>query len=135
MVNQIKLKLYEYEMQNILSSINNSTMNPKLRTYKLFKVDYRLEPYLALNISCKMIKNIARFRTSSHNLRIETGRHERPMVPAENRLCQKCNLNEVEDEIHYLITCPAHSAERESLFSKVSSIIEDFLMLNKVERF
>ena len=41
----------------------------------------------------------ARFRISSHNLRIETGRHEKPKIPSEDRTCLKCNLNEVEDEI------------------------------------
>lgn len=74
------LNKYTKTQENILAEINVSTQQPKLRTYKLIKTDYRIEPYLLLNISKKIYNKIARFRTSSHNLRIETGRHERPLI-------------------------------------------------------
>jgi len=132
---RLKLKLYEDQMRHILGGINDSVQNPKLRTYKLFKVDYRLEPYLTMDISNKVMKNIARFRTSSHSLRIETGRHERPVVPAENRVCQKCNQNEVEDEIHYLLICPAHSTQRVILTDKIEQVIQNFSRYSSLEKF
>jgi hypothetical protein len=134
-VTNIKSKIYDNEIKDTLSKINNSVDNPKLRTYKIFKQDYRLEPYLIVDINKKMMKNIARFRTSSHNLRIETGRHDRPIVAAENRFCEKCNLQEVEDEIHYLLICPALSAQRSTLFQKVASLINSFDRLNDIDKF
>ena len=78
MVNKTILKLYTNEQKKIINAINNTEVNPKLRTYKLFKTDYRFEPYLNLNLPKKTYNNIARFRISSHNLKIEKGRHETP---------------------------------------------------------
>ena len=105
----VKLTLYQKQQEQIFAEINNTTQQPKLRTYKHIKTDYRLEPYLLLNMNRKTCSKIARFRISSHNLRIETGRHEKPKIPSEDRTCLKCNLNEVEDEIHCLVTCPSYS--------------------------
>ena len=56
-------------------------------------------------------KTITRWRLSSHKLRIETGRHSRPVIDRENRLCQMCNS--VEDEIHAIYDCDAHRLIRE----------------------
>ncbi len=60
----------------------------KLRFYKAIKREFRMEPYLYLNLSPKQKEVLSRFRTSCHNLRIETGRHERPYLPPDRRLCE-----------------------------------------------
>jgi len=78
----VKLRLYEAEHERLINEINDSSQQPKLRTYKLFKTDCRIEPYLALQQSRKVLTKIARFRTSSHSLKIETGRHHTPIIPA-----------------------------------------------------
>ena len=78
-----------------------------------------------------MINKIARFRTSSHNLRIETGRHQRPQILAANRVCEKCDLNEVEDEIHCLIVCPNNSLCRNDLFLDAIKYIDNFIDLDE----
>lgn len=41
---------------------------------------------------------------SNHKLAIEKGRHEN--IPRENRLCQLCNYQVVEDEYHFVLICP-----------------------------
>ena len=41
-----------------------------------------------------------KFCISNHNLYIEVGRHCKPKVPREERLCKVCVQNEIEDEIH-----------------------------------
>ena len=116
----IKSKRIMYIPVNILiyiNEINDNSQQPKLRTYKLFKTDCRIEPYLALQKSRKVLTKIARFRTSSHSLKIETGRHHKPIIPAPNRICEKCTSNFVEDEIHCLIVCPGneqHCVKRRS---------------------
>ena len=40
---------------------------------------------------------------------IETGRFSTPVTPLSNRLCKFCNLNCIEDEIHFLIECPLYN--------------------------
>ena len=39
-------------------------------------------------------------------LEIERGRHVKAQkIPLEQRICQRCTSNSVDDEIHFLITC------------------------------
>ena len=59
---------------------------------------------------------LSRLRVSSHNLLKEQGRHSRPVVPRNERLCKFCPLNEIDDEIHSLMTCTFHSDKRNALF-------------------
>ena len=49
------------------------------------------------------MSTIARFRMSSHTLAIETGRHAKPKIAKEERKCRYCNLDDVEDEEHFLL--------------------------------
>ena len=51
-------------------------------------------------------KIITRWRLSSHPLYIETGRHRRPKILRERRLCIVCDI--IEDEFHTLYVCRAH---------------------------
>ena len=85
LISAIKLILYTNEQSRILNEISDSNKLPKLRTYKTFKTTYCLEPYLALNLPNQTGNNIVRFRVSSYNLKIETGRHENPKMPLEQR--------------------------------------------------
>ena len=52
-VKDVKLELYSQEQNRILNEINDSNKHPKLRTYKIFKTSYCLEPYLNMNLSKK----------------------------------------------------------------------------------
>ena len=131
----MKFQLNDNEQTKILDGIKDSEKLPKLRTYKLFKTSYRLEPYLNLNLSRKTYSNIARFRLSSHNLKIETGRHNKPKTPVEERICDKCSSNNVEDEIHCLLTCDDNANPRVELMDKISNLIPNFNNLDKGSQF
>ena len=111
----LKEARYRMYMDSLISNINDITVNPKLRTYRLFKTDYRKEAYLNHIHHRKFLTAISRFRTSSHSLHIETGRHTIPYTPIENRLCSFCDLNSVDDEMHMLLKCTFHNNERENL--------------------
>ena len=78
-----------------------------------------MEGYLLLLPNLEHMSTIARFRMSSHTLGIETGRHAKPKTPKEERKCRYCNLDDVEDEEHFLLKCPLYSEERLSLFNSV----------------
>ena len=134
-LNDMYIKIYEQAQKDIMSSINNSDLQPKLRTYKLFKLDFRLEPYLTMNFEKHIYSSIAKFRTSSHHLRIETGRHDRPFIPADQRFCLKCASGEVEDEIHHLINCQSLSDKRNILFNIAGKQIDNFQNKNPLEKF
>ena len=64
---------------------------------------------------------MSRLRTSCHPLKIvETGRHCKPPLPRENRLCSVCNV--IEDKEHCLVSCKKYEAERLKLFKFVKHI-------------
>ena len=55
---------------------------------------------------------ISKFLCSNHKLRIETGRHSKPKIPREQRICQLCEVNKVEDEHHFILECQAYEEIR-----------------------
>ena len=58
--------------------------------------------YSLVNIPEYQRISFSRFRTSSHWLKVETGRWSR--TAREDRLCT-CDLNEVQDERHLIESC------------------------------
>ncbi len=48
-----------------------------------------------------------------HSLRIETGRYCRPKLLAKDRKCELCNLNQVEDETHFVLQCTLYDDLRQ----------------------
>ena len=70
-----------------------------LGTYRLFKNNISLEPYLSMKNDEQRIL-LSKLRISNHNLEIERGRHRG--LQAKERICKLC-LKEVEDEIHFLL--------------------------------
>ena len=47
---------------------------------------------------------ITRFRVSAHTLLIEKSRYHN--TERDKRLCQMCDMNDVEDEYHFILKCP-----------------------------
>ena len=86
-----------------------------------------MEPYLYVGLSLKQRTILTRFRVSCHSLEIELGRHHRPYVPAEARLCKQCTLGEPQDEVHHLFRCTKWSDQREILFDKLDTMIPNFM--------
>ena len=86
-INIINETLHTKFMNDTLVDIANSTKFPKLRTYKLFKKDFRLENYLIEIENTKHALALTCFRISSHNLRIETGCYDQRKIKPEERLC------------------------------------------------
>ena len=90
----------------------------KLKTYSKFKSDFVLEKYLSLLQNKSFVANITKMRISSHCLEIEKGRHNN--VPATHRCCHTCT-SVVEDELHFLLTCPTYTEERQTLMTAINN--------------
>ena len=86
----------------------------KLRTYSKLtpRSSQGIEDYLICDLTWKQKRLIAQLRTGNHKLRIETGRHCKPSLPPEQRVCLHCNAACTEDEKHFLAECNAYSEIR-----------------------
>ena len=80
-------------------------------------------------IPFSQIKQLIRFRTGAHHLRVETERWvpAPARLPRSERVCQKCTLGSVmEDEYHVLFECPTYHHIRlkyeEALFSNFGGV-------------
>ena len=89
--------------------IGNPEVEKKLSLYSKVKEDFQVGNYLEMP-SFKNRQIISKFLCSSHKLRIETGRHSN--IPREQRVCQLCETNKVEDEHHFILECQAYNEIR-----------------------
>ena len=80
--------------------LNNVQDMPKLRNYKLFKNSYEAEPYVLCFLNREKRSLVAQLRSGILPLQVEVGRWQG--IPIEERICPVCNLNQVEDECHFL---------------------------------
>ena len=91
--------------------------SPKLDFYNEIKHEFTPEKYLSSIKIPDACKSLTRLRISCHNLYVERGRYETPLVPREKRWCVHCfystGTKNVEDENHVLIHCPLYSPIRE----------------------
>ena len=90
---------------------------------------------------------MSRFRLSSHNLKIETGRYKQERIERSMRKCQLCNHQDIKDEYHFLLICPVYSDIRKKYISRSSFVrpsvykfvclmgSSDTLVLNKGARY
>ena len=93
---------------------------PKLRTYCLIKYSFQSEPYVTLNLTRYQRSICAQFRSGILPLALETGRFH--STPEEDRKCILCDLDVVENEMHFLFYCPLYHSCRYTLFSKIPDI-------------
>ena len=128
-IEKLTQRLWDQYQQQWLSDLATSR---KLRTYRLFKTRLEFEPYLNLPIHIRI--QLARLRSSSHSLRIETGRYSLPKpTPLEERLCPSCI--EIEDETHFLITCRLWQGHyRDELFNCCRSLNSSFPHMSSIDK-
>ena len=121
--------------QNWHSDINESS---RCDSYKEFKSLLTVERYLNLGMPFYLRKAFARFRSSSHKLAIEIGRHHD--INRIDRICTFCfnqsNNLHLEDEFHVFFNCLRFDAIRQNLLSpwyRQGSSKQDFFNLMKKE--
>ena len=53
---------------------------------------------------------LTKLRSGSLKLYLETGRYDN--IPRDNRICRCCKMNNIEDEYHFVLICPAYRTLR-----------------------
>ena len=61
---------------------------------------------------------LSKLRLSSHKLRIETDRYNRNRINRQLRYCTFCNINDVEDEFHFIIVFPIYTDLRKKYIDR-----------------
>ena len=119
-VNVFKQKCQQALNQRFISDwqfeINDESKHTILKTYKIFKSEFKFEPYLDPVKNPKYRIAVSKLRTSSHMLEIERRRHTRPVTPVENRRCPECNV--LENELHFLLECTINQDESWNYLTK-----------------
>ena len=112
---------------------SNSTSS-SLILYKTLQPEYRYAECLS---SLRIFSNrrlLSRFGCACHGLHTDTGRWVE--TKREDRLCQVCHSSkDVEDEQHFLFSCPAYSDVRQkyaSLFQQAFSVSNFFTNSNQM---
>ena len=95
----------------------------KLRTYRLFKTEFKTEQYCKFMLPMNHRSAFAKFRCGVAPLKLETGRYEG--ISETDRLCPFCR-DSIEDECHVLFKCTTYQDIREELTLKALSIDANF---------
>ena len=109
---QIVNQLYDPFWKSELISMSKSD------TYQLIKVNIVFEKYRVSVKNYRHRNALSRLRMSSHPLMIEKGRHSKPPLPRDDRKCPFCK-DLIEDECHFIMSCPLYSDYRPDLFTIV----------------
>ena len=104
----------------------------KLRTYRLFKNEYKVDNYVTMNLTKSCRSRLAKLRSGTLPLRIETGRFER--LDVSERLCKFCPDNCVESEYHFIFECSKYLNLRIILLNHVLNFYPDFVELEVADK-
>ena len=96
--------------------LNDLNVKSSLTLYKELKHRFELSDYLNIIQNFNLRKYISKLRLSSHMLKIESGRHTN--IPKNERKCNICNSNDIEDEYHFVIVCPLYTDIRKMYIDK-----------------
>ena len=108
--------------------------------FSTFKPYIRYENYLHEINNRKLRCNIVKLRLSDHKLMIENGGKADQKISRQNRLCQLCyseNLQQVEDEVHFLFDCPwrKYISLRRNFISNMTTLVANFSNMNNNQKF
>ena len=135
-VKSIKRVLHQRAVSNWqnLYDKTKGLQRTKLDLFCKTKTEFGLSLYLSSPLSFKERRALTKFRTSSHNLPIETDRYE-GIDDRSHRLCPLCN-EAIGDEAHYLTECSFDPfiILRSPLTSLVNKKFPDFSTLDKTEK-
>ena len=111
----------------------NSQSGGRLALYRLLKGCPSVEDYVVMGEVDKR-RVLASLRCGCLPLQIELGRIRHPKVPLEDRVCRLCNLGEIEDTTHFLITCPTFNNLRCKLFNECTNYHPHFFSLTPLQK-
>ena len=114
---------------NLIKIGSDGLDHNKLRLYKNLKGSFKQEPYLSDVQNRNQRAWLSRYRTSAHNLRVESGRYTSPVTPLEQRVCVYCESGECDTELHAILECDTFKLKRQCFLSRISALSPNFTKL------
>ena len=105
-------RLRDIFIQELSSAFDKSS---KCSIYKYLVDHFQIQFYLTKPLSYSIKQILSKYRMQAHSLNIESGRYH--ATPRGQRICTVCNSNDVEDEMHFILLCPAY-ADLRTVFLK-----------------
>ena len=96
-------------------------MKPKLRYYHELRGSFEMANHLKYNLTKKKRALLSQLSCGVLPLRVETGRYH--PISQENRVCELCDENITECELHFLFGCNAYREIRAKLYHKLPELL------------
>lgn len=125
----IKQRIIDIENQEQIKMI---TMTHKLKLFNQLIKSQSEPPYLNVLHTRKDRSTIAKLRLSAHKLAIEAGRYDN--LDVNSRVCLNCNKNQIETEIHFLLSCEQYNQNRNILFKEITNHNPFFMNMSDVSK-
>ncbi len=109
--------------------LHHCSTKPKLRTYSVFKSHTEVASHICCNMPKFERSLVSQLRLGILPLRIETGRYSN--LEENQRICLVCDMNEIENEHHFLFECNLYSAERSVFETKLNCTFSGMSIVNK----
>ena len=106
----------------------------KLRFYNKLKGSFKIEPYLVQIRNRNQRQWLSRYRTSAHNLHIETGRYTRPVTPFLERKCRYCKDDSIDNEEHFILFCGTFKIKRQCFMNRLNVLYPKFELMSYEEK-
>ena len=103
---QVKDSLKNLFLQEWYSLIDNDSI---YINYKMLKPEFCKDPYL-IELPSNCALSLLKFRVINNAMPVNRLRYQN--IPRYDRKCEKCILNEIGDEFHYLFVCPFFNESR-----------------------
>ena len=92
--------------------------------FKKSKTTNKLSNYLNNLVGREKRSSFSKLRLGTLQLELEKGR--RHNILRTDRHCKICNSNEVEDETHFIFSCPTLSRYREPFIKQINDLSHNF---------
>ena len=132
------VKSYENVWNDRLDHEMAKDRGGKLGSYRKIKMKLQYEEYLDTVKNGQHRKALSKLRTSSHRLRIETGRYTSPKTDREDKVCVKCHAlgySHVDDEMYFLLDCKFLGYDQKLLLDVANLKYKNFSNLSQEEKY
>ena len=120
--------LHDAKMRFLSEAVNDMDKQVKLQYFKEAKSEFTVSKYLG-EIGVRSSRSlIAKLRLGVLDLEVEKGRRfkidhsgRKVQIPRAERYCKLCQTSEIEDEVHFLFSCPTLAQTRQEYLEPLTA--------------